>query len=92
MNYTTYLRWGVITGLFATLLIPFVVADGTIMSNLFFPYITGKAFAFRILIEIVAALYIILAIRDPKCRPWPSGAGPSTRGRSRARQPISSLR
>ena len=69
MNYTTYLRWGVITGLFATLLIPFVVADGTIMSNLFFPYITGKAFAFRILIEIVAALYIILAIRDPKYRP-----------------------
>lgn len=69
MNYTTYLRWGVITGLFATLLIPFIVADGTIMSNLFFPYITGKNFAFRIIIEIVAALYIILAIRDPKYRP-----------------------
>jgi O-antigen ligase/tetratricopeptide (TPR) repeat protein len=69
MNYTTYLRWGVIGGLFATLLIPFLVADGTLMSNLFFPYITGKNFAFRIIVEIVAALYIILAIRDPKYRP-----------------------
>jgi tetratricopeptide (TPR) repeat protein/O-antigen ligase len=69
MNYTTYLRWGVISGLFATLLIPFVVADGTLMSNLFFPYITGKNFAFRIIIEIVAALYILLALRDPKYRP-----------------------
>lgn len=78
MNYTTYLRWGVISGLFATLLIPFIVADGTIMTNLFFPYITGKGFVFRILVEIVAALYIILAIRDPKYRPrasWIMWAG-----------------
>lgn len=69
MNYTTYLRWAVISGLFATLFIPFIVADGHMMSSLFFPYITGKNFVFRILIEIVAALYIILAIRDPKYRP-----------------------
>jgi tetratricopeptide (TPR) repeat protein/O-antigen ligase len=69
MNYTTYLRWGVIGGLFLTLLVPFVIADGHIFPNLFFPYITGKNFIFRILVEIVAALYIILAIRDPKYRP-----------------------
>lgn len=69
MNYTMYLRWGVISGLFATLFIPFVVADGVTMPTLFFPYITGKGFLFRIIIEIVAALYIILAIRDPKYRP-----------------------
>lgn len=64
-----YLRWGVIGGLFATLFIPFIIADGALISNLFFPYITGKNFIFRIIIEIVAALYIILAIRDPKYRP-----------------------
>ncbi len=69
MNYTTYLRWGVIVGLFATLFIPFIVADGVTMSALFFPYITGKNFLFRIIVEVVAALYILLAIRDPKYRP-----------------------
>ncbi|MBP7770572.1 MAG: O-antigen ligase family protein [Candidatus Pacebacteria bacterium] len=72
MNYTMYLRWGVISGLFATLFIPFIIADGAMMSSLFFPYITGKNFVFRIIIEIVAALYIILAIRDPKYRPCAS--------------------
>lgn len=69
MNYTTYLRWGVISGLFFTLFIPFIVADGAMMSNLFFPYITGKNFIFRIVVELVAALYLILAIREPKYRP-----------------------
>ncbi len=69
MNYTMYLRWGVISGLFATLFIPLLIADGALIPNLFFPYITGKGFVFRILIEVVAALYIILAIRDPKYRP-----------------------
>lgn len=69
MNYTTYLRWGVISGLFFTLFIPFIIADGAMMSNLFFPYITGKNFIFRIVVELVAALYLILAIREPKYRP-----------------------
>jgi O-antigen ligase/thioredoxin-like negative regulator of GroEL len=76
MQYTTYLRWGVIAGLFLTLLVPFVVADGGHGAgiyipwvNSFFPYITGKNFVFRILVEIVLALYIVLALRDPKYRP-----------------------
>lgn len=69
MNYTTYLRWAVISGLFFTLFIPFIVADGVMMSNLFFPYITGKNFIFRIVVELIAALYLILAIREPKYRP-----------------------
>ncbi|MDB5225331.1 MAG: hypothetical protein JWL87_283 [Candidatus Adlerbacteria bacterium] len=78
MNYTTYLRWGVISALFATLFIPFVIADGQSFTNLFFPYITGKNFLFRILVEIALALYVILAIRDPKYRPrmsWLMWAG-----------------
>jgi len=76
MQYTAYLRWGIFTGLFAILFVPFVVADGgngagvyIPWANYFFPYITGKNFIFRILVEIVAALYIILALRDPKYRP-----------------------
>ncbi len=63
------MRWGVIGGLFATLFVPFIVADGTLISSLFFPYITGKNFVFRIIVELVLVLYIILAIRDPKYRP-----------------------
>lgn len=69
MNYTAYLRWGVITGLFATLFVPFLIADGALVLNMFFPYITGKNFIFRIIVEIVAVLYIALALREPKYRP-----------------------
>ena len=53
---------------------------GGIIPNLFFPYITGKNFAFRILVEILLALYVLLAIREPKYRPrssslcWAFGA------------------
>lgn len=78
MNYTTYLRWGVFCGLFLIPFIPFVVADGHLMPNMFFPYITGKNFLFRIIVEIVLALYVVLAIKDPKYRPrasWLMWAG-----------------
>lgn len=37
--------------------------------NSFFPYITGKNFVFRIVVEVVLALYILLALKDPKYRP-----------------------
>jgi putative inorganic carbon (HCO3(-)) transporter len=78
MNYTKWLSWGIIGGLFIALFIPFVVASGQWYPNLFnvlfpigtfFPYITGKNFVFRILIEIIFGLYVILAIRDAKYRP-----------------------
>jgi len=49
----------IITGLLATLFVPFIIANAQ-----FFPYITGKAFAFRIIIEILFALWAILAFRD----------------------------
>lgn len=61
---SNYLKYSVISLLF---LIPFV---GLIVSsNLFFPYITGKNLAFRGLVEIAFALYIILALRIPTYRP-----------------------
>ncbi len=69
MQYTKFLTWGVIGGLILTLFVSFVVATGGIVPAMFFPYITGKNFAFRILVEIVLGLYIILALKEPKYRP-----------------------
>jgi len=68
-NYTTYLRWGVLAGIFLVLFTPFIVAGGGVFPNLFFPFITGKAFAFRILIELSLLFYILLACAEPKYRP-----------------------
>lgn len=42
--------------------------------SLFFPFIAGKGFAFRILVEIAAAAWVLLALADTKYRPkfsWP---------------------
>src|SRR4051812_12936041 len=58
------LRWGVIAGVFALPLVPFIVSY-----TLFFPYITGKNFTFRILVDLIAGLWLALAICVPKYRP-----------------------
>jgi hypothetical protein len=50
------LRWIVIIGAY---LLPFVVFY--VASNLFFPFITGKNFYFRIVVEIMAAAWLSLA-------------------------------
>jgi O-antigen ligase/tetratricopeptide (TPR) repeat protein len=54
----------VFVGLF---LIPFLPVY--VENDFFFPYITGKNFAFRIIIEIVFASWILLALYDEKYRP-----------------------
>jgi O-antigen ligase/Flp pilus assembly protein TadD len=59
-----YLKYSIISFLF---IIPFVGL--LVSSNLFFPYITGKNLAFRALVEIAFALYLILALRVPVYRP-----------------------
>ncbi len=64
MNLTKILRWLVIGGLF---IIPFTPLFVT--SSFFFPFITGKAFFFRIVVEIIAAAWIILALLEAKYRP-----------------------
>ncbi len=64
MNTNTILRNTIVTGIFASLFIPFIVSG-----SLFFPFITGKNFAFRILVEILFAFWIILALRDRIYRP-----------------------
>ncbi|MDB5204378.1 MAG: hypothetical protein JWP09_406 [Candidatus Taylorbacteria bacterium] len=45
-------------------LVSIVVAD-----SMFFPFITGKAFLFRVAIELITCLYIALAFADPRFRP-----------------------
>ena len=68
MKYTDYLRWGALSALFLALFVPFIVAVGGFWPNLFFPYITGKNFAFRILVEFALLCYVLLALREPKYR------------------------
>ena len=49
------------TGIFA---VPFVVL--LITESLFFPYITGKNFTFRILVEVMTVAWILLAFLDAR--------------------------
>lgn len=54
----------IIGGAFLTLLLPLYVSD-----SMFFPYITGKNFAFRIIVEIMLGAWVILAFLDARYRP-----------------------
>ncbi len=56
-----YLVWG---GLFIIPFIPFIVP-----TSMFFPFITGKGFVFRILVEIVFGLFVALSLLDASYRP-----------------------
>ncbi|MFA6270192.1 MAG: O-antigen ligase family protein [Candidatus Paceibacterota bacterium] len=58
------IKYFILAGLF---IIPFVVL--VVSSSLFFPFITGKAFVFRTLVEVVFAGFLILAMRDKSYRP-----------------------
>lgn len=57
-------RWTAIIALFAIPFLPLYVAN-----DLFFPFITGKGFAFRVLVEIAASAYLVLAVLDKRYRP-----------------------
>ncbi len=58
------LRGVVLAGAFA---LPFVVFY--VSSALFFPYITGKNLAFRVIVEIMGGAWLALALVYPKYRP-----------------------
>lgn len=64
MNINNYLRYGILSGIFLILFIPLYVSN-----EMFFPFISGKNFAFRIIVEIAFALWLILAYRDASYRP-----------------------
>jgi O-antigen ligase/tetratricopeptide (TPR) repeat protein len=64
MTFNKALRWIIVAGVFAVPFIPLIVSR-----TMFFPFITGKNFTFRIIIEIIFAAWIILALRDRTYRP-----------------------
>lgn len=64
MTLDYWLKGIIYTGAFLAVLVPLLVAD-----SLFFPFITGKAFFFRILVEIIFASWLVLIIRQPEARP-----------------------
>ena len=57
-------RWVALGALFLIPLTPLLVAN-----SFFFPFITGKAFFFRILVEIAVAAWVVLAFVDKEYRP-----------------------
>jgi O-antigen ligase/thioredoxin-like negative regulator of GroEL len=63
-NLNRFFHQTIIVGLFALLFTPLIVS-----TPLFFPFITGKAFFFRIITEVVLVLWLWLAWRDPSYRP-----------------------
>jgi O-antigen ligase/tetratricopeptide (TPR) repeat protein len=58
------LRTLALTGIFTLPFVVFIVA-----SSYFFPFITGKNFSFRIIIDLVAGLWLALALVNPEYRP-----------------------
>ncbi|MDP3727049.1 MAG: O-antigen ligase family protein [bacterium] len=56
--------WILKGGLLATPFIVFIVTR-----SLYFPFITGKNFTFRILIELIAVVWVYAAFRFPRFRP-----------------------
>ena len=64
MKTNDSLRYGILSGLFLTPFISFIV-----LNDFFFPFITGKAFVFRIIIEIITLLWLLLILRDKSYAP-----------------------
>ncbi|NQV88644.1 MAG: O-antigen ligase family protein [Parcubacteria group bacterium] len=64
MKTNDSLRYSILSGLFLTPFISFVV-----LNDFFFPFITGKAFVFRIIIEIITLLWLLLILRDKSYAP-----------------------
>lgn len=58
------LRWIVIIGVFLLPFVPWIVT-----SSMFFPYITGKNFTFRIIVETIGFAWLALALLDARYRP-----------------------
>lgn len=68
-------RWGALGALFLLPLTPLVVAN-----SYFFPFISGKAFYLRILIEIAVSAWVVLAFLDKAYRPRFSWIGAAVVG------------
>jgi O-antigen ligase/tetratricopeptide (TPR) repeat protein len=62
------LKWVVFAGLFT---VPFLTLY--VENDNFFPYITGKNFWFRIIVDVVFAAWVVLAMYEVKYRPRVTG-------------------
>src|SRR6266446_4451520 len=69
MNYTSILRWILLVGIALVPFIAFIISGNGWFPSTFFPFITGKNFTFRILVELLLLAYVVLALKDPKYRP-----------------------
>jgi O-antigen ligase/tetratricopeptide (TPR) repeat protein len=58
------LKYIILGGIFTIPFVPLIVTP-----SLFFPFITGKAFAFRLIVQIIFACWLVLALRDTEYRP-----------------------
>jgi tetratricopeptide (TPR) repeat protein/O-antigen ligase len=59
-----FLRYTIIGGIFASLFLPLFISN-----SVFFPFISGKNFAFRIIVEVILASWVLLMFRIPEYRP-----------------------
>lgn len=64
MNLEKILKYLILAGVVVLMYVPFVVSNG-----LFFPYIVGKAYLFRITVEIIFFIWVILAVLYKEYRP-----------------------
>ena len=64
MTLEKTLRWIALGGVFALPFVVFVVAQ-----SLYFPFITGKNFTFRIIVEVMTGAWLALAVINPAYRP-----------------------
>jgi len=64
MSLRDFLRFIVIAGLFLTPFLGLIVAD-----TMFFPFITGKNFTFRIIVEVILGAWAVLMFIDTAYRP-----------------------
>lgn len=64
MSVRGAVRWVALAALFFVPFTPLIISG-----SLFFPFITGKAFFFRILVEIAVVAWVLLAFLDAEYRP-----------------------
>ena len=72
MNTNKFLKWVIYIALAVVPFLAFYVSGfgvGASWNAMLFPYITGKNFAFRIVIEIAAAAWLMLMILNKEYRP-----------------------
>ena len=64
LNVTPFLTTGIYAGLALLLWMPLIISSSTL-----FPFVVGKAFYARTLIEAIVALWLVLLITTPRYRP-----------------------